>query len=197
MSAAGTLLQCRNDQMVAHGTITGLQLKSGGASKQTHKRLHSRSMSVSYTTVINKQEMLAIGFDAPVLEWKKEMEDHADKLSELKSAKAPLEEMIQKDEHNFTDFLQLKDINERITKLNIEAHPGFQLVGDNIDFTTNPRQFTSESGRKSLHYFNFFAVKNRVSHFPVTVVLFNVENERRKEFEKKGENKQSNYLNEN
>ena len=49
------------------------------------------------------------------------------------------------------------------SKLQSTRHPGFQLVGDNIDFITKPRHQTSEHGKKNLHYFNFLAVKNKVN----------------------------------
>ena len=163
MSAAGTLLQCRNNQMVAHATVTGLQLKSGGATKQTHRRLQSRSMSVSYTSVISKQTMLGVGFDKPVLEWKQRMEEDADRISELENQILPLKAKIENQEHDFREFLEHKKLLQQLDSATRNRDPGYQLVGDNIDFSTNPRQFTTESGRKSLHYFNFLAVKNRVS----------------------------------
>ena len=164
MSAAGTLLQCRNKHMAAHATITGLQLKSGGATKQTHNRLHARSMSVSYTTVLEKQVMLGVGFDKEVRRWKEEMEADTSKIRNLKEQISSLEDIVNKEEHDFRQFLELKNLKAQLETATLEQHPGFQLVGDNIDFSVNPRQFTTEKGRTSLHYFNFLAIKNRVSN---------------------------------
>ena len=74
MSAAGTLLQCRNKDMTAKASIIGLQLKSGGATKQTHHRLHARSLFASYTATITRQEML--GVDGDIKKWKDDIVRH-------------------------------------------------------------------------------------------------------------------------
>lgn len=47
--------------------------------------------------------------------------------------------------------------------------PTFKIVGDNIDKTVRPRQETSDSHTKSLHYFHSYAVKDRVG---VTMLTF-------------------------
>ena len=39
----------------------------------------------------------------------------------------------------------------------------FKLVGDNIDKTVKPREMRMDAQSKSLHYFNAYAVKNRLS----------------------------------
>lgn len=39
---------------------------------------------------------------------------------------------------------------------------GYKLVGDNIDKTVKPRYMRSDRQAQSLHYFHFFAVKDRV-----------------------------------
>ena len=162
MSAAGTLLLCRNKDMTAHATITGLQLKSGGATKFTHKRFHARSLSVSYTTTLQKQESLGIGFDEDVRRWKKEMEEDFERRKECQVHVEMLEHKIAEGSHEFSDVLQWRKLKEESRNLEESRHPGFMLVGDNIDFVTKPRHQTSERGKKDLHYFNFFAVKNKV-----------------------------------
>ena len=40
---------------------------------------------------------------------------------------------------------------------------GFKLVGDNIDRTVKPRYMRVDRQSKSLHYFNVYAVKDRVN----------------------------------
>ena len=163
MSAAGTLLQCRNKDMIAQATITGLQLKSGGATKQTHRRLHARSLSASYLTTIKRQEMLGVGFDQDVKKWKEEVERDAGNLKRCKEELDHLEHKIGEAQHDFQDTLRWRKVHEEYTRLLSTRHPGFQLVGDNIDFVTKPRHQTSERGKKGLHYFNFLAVKNKVN----------------------------------
>ena len=39
---------------------------------------------------------------------------------------------------------------------------GFKIVGDNIDKTVRPRHQTTDSQTQSLHYFNSFAVRDRI-----------------------------------
>lgn len=41
------------------------------------------------------------------------------------------------------------------------SFPSFKIFGDNIDKTVKPREETSESHKKSLHYFHSYAVKDR------------------------------------
>ena len=163
MSAAGTLLKCRSDRMNAHATLTGLQLKSGGATKMTHTRLHRRSMSISYNTVIKKQVLLGVGFDKEVLEWKSQMEKDVEKIRDIRDRIQPLQDRIDQNEHEFSDYLEHKQLLKELKEALINRHPGYQTIGDNIDFSVDPRQFTMDQGRLSLHYFNFLAVKNRVS----------------------------------
>ena len=40
---------------------------------------------------------------------------------------------------------------------------GFKLVGDNIDKNVRPRYHRVDAGTRSLHYFNSYAVKDRIS----------------------------------
>ena len=162
-SSANNLLYCRNKDMNAHATITGLQLKSGGATKQTHRRLHARSLSVSYSTTIKRQEMLGVGFDEDVRQWKAEVEKDVGKLKSYKEELDHLEHKIAEGHHNFHDTIRWRKVSDDYSKLQLLRHPGFQLVGDNIDFVTKPRHQTSEHGKKDLHYFNFLAVKNKVN----------------------------------
>jgi len=44
-------------------------------------------------------------------------------------------------------------------------HPGFIIVGDNIDFSITARHMTTTFQRKEFHLFNSLAIKNRVSAF--------------------------------
>ncbi|XP_072027736.1 LOW QUALITY PROTEIN: uncharacterized protein [Amphiura filiformis] len=143
MSAAGTLLQCRNKDMIAHATITGLQLKSGGATKLTHMRLQARSLDVK--------------------DWKASVENDTLNLRKMNREIGELEAKINQGVHEFPDFLQRNKLLKEKQTLLSNMHPGYQLVGDNIDFTLNPRHQTTEHGKKNIHYFNFLAVKNKVS----------------------------------
>ena len=49
-----------------------------------------------------------------------------------------------------------------------DKHPGFQIVGDNVDVHVNVRHETMAKKAKDMHWFQIYAVKNRVSgeHLP-------------------------------
>ena len=44
-----------------------------------------------------------------------------------------------------------------------ETWPGFKLVGDNIDKTIKPRDMRINNQANSVHYFNFYAVRDRIN----------------------------------
>ena len=163
MTAAGTLLQTRNKDMVAHSTLTGLMLDMGNASKQTQARLQKRKVSIAPSTIKNKQIMLGVGFDSEVLEWKSKIEAERTELRRLVKDAAIIQQKIEQNNHTFQDRLQLKKIEQQLDDIRNNRHPGFKLIGDNIDFSIVSRYWSRQDGRKSIHYFNFLAVLNRVS----------------------------------
>ena len=163
MTAAGTLLQTRNQFMVAHATMTGLLLDVGNASQLCQSRLQARSLSVAPKTIKAKQIQLGIDFDSEVLRWKKQVEEDVIKIHELEEQCRPLRQLIYDQQHTFQDRLKLNTFEKELAQAYLDRHPGYKLVGDNIDFSINPRYFTISEGRKSIHYFNFLAIENRVS----------------------------------
>ena len=48
------------------------------------------------------------------------------------------------------------------------AYPTFKIVGDNIDKYVEPRDMTADAQASTLHYFNMYAVRDRLdtSQFP-------------------------------
>ena len=57
-------------------------------------------------------------------------------------------------------------IGQEISSL--EKHPGFQIIGDNVDVYVKARHERMNSKAKSMHWFQIYAIKNRISgsHFP-------------------------------
>ena len=57
-------------------------------------------------------------------------------------------------------------IGQEISSL--EKHPGFQIIGDNVDMYVKARHERMNSKAKSMHWFQIYAIKNRISgsHFP-------------------------------
>lgn len=121
--------------MNAHQTMTGMILKRGAAGKAVFKRLHARLLCVSYGTILRKQVEYGTDHDKPVKDWKLQIENEA------------------KETH-----LQTEQQSKQV-----EQHPGYKLVGDNVDLLIKPRQSTISDGNKDLHYYNVMAVKNRIS----------------------------------
>ena len=162
MTAAGGLLQCRNSQMTAHATMTGLQLEAGKCTKKTHERLKARSVALASATTKRKQTSLGLDFDKEVKDWKTQIEKEESELRELKIKCQPIRTKIEEGNYTFQDRVNLRKLEETIAEAQACHHPGFKLVGDNIDWNINPRHWTRTAGRRGLHYFNLMAVKNRV-----------------------------------
>lgn len=135
MSAAAILFYSRNMFMNAHQTMTGMILKRGAAAKSVFARLYARSLCVSYKTILRKQVEFGNGHDKPVLDWKCQIE------AETKRRTLPTTQPVEQ----------------------TDQHPGYKLVGDNVDIFIKPRHSTISDGNKDLHYYNCMAVKNRVS----------------------------------
>lgn len=155
LSGASMLLNCRNIWMNSHQTLTGLQLKRGGVTKQAVGRLHARGLCTSYSSILSCQVELGIGFDGPVIEWSNQMSVDKKTEAEMKS-KA----------QNLTAE-ETSDMAEREDKLRQHRetqHPGFKIITDNVDLRISPRQMTMQRGNKDLHYCNAMAVKNKVWH---------------------------------
>ena len=161
MTSAGTLLQARNKNMIAQAT--GLQLDVGNASKLTQMRLQSRCLSIASSTIKTKQVQLGVGFDEQVVQWKKQIESETTEISKLQQSLHKVESVINDNMHTFSDTLNRNRLQEQLGQAKLNRHPGYKLVGDNIDFSISPRYWTREEGRKSIHYFNFLAIENRVS----------------------------------
>lgn len=130
MSAAGVLLNCRNQKLSAIQIMSALQIKRSGAGSKAFARLNHRFLSVSYKTCLNWQNQLGANFDSQVLDWKNQVE------SECK---------------------------EEATSGTPRNHPGYRLVGDNVDIMIKPRQTSIAHASTDLHFFNLMAVKNRIS----------------------------------
>ncbi len=73
---AGTdvLLQTRSKFCNTHGTMSGLQLKCGGANNKTFDRLNNRNLSVSYQTTLRKQRELGKQHDDELRGWAQHVE---------------------------------------------------------------------------------------------------------------------------
>ncbi len=159
MNAIGSLLHCRNRLVNSHQTITGLQLKRGGVSKQAVQRLHARGITVSYETIISRQLSLGRDYDENVKEWSTEMTSNREKEEEIS---ANINFLQVERESGVADQACVQKLKEQLKHQQSSRHPGFKLITDNVDLRITPRQSTMCHGAKDLHYCNSMAVKNKV-----------------------------------
>ena len=116
------------------------------ASQLCQSRLQARSMIVAPKTVKAKQIQLGIDFDAEVLKWKNQVEEDVIKIHELEEQCRPLRQLIYDQQHTFQDRVKLNTFEKELAKAYVDRHPGYKFVGDNIDFSINPRYFTRSEG---------------------------------------------------
>ena len=123
MSAAGVLLNCRSMHMNALQTLTALTLHEGGANNKTFDRLQRRFMSIGHKSLISLQDQLCEGFDSEVRKWQEDVVKES-------AAEAELVDILQKSPDN-------DEAESRLEKLTKTRHPGYMLVGDNVDVKVN------------------------------------------------------------
>ena len=63
---------------------------------------------------------------------------------------------------SFSSLSGSSDDNGGCCGTNTTSLPAFKIVGDNIDKYVKPREMRLDAQSKSMHYFNFYAVKSRV-----------------------------------
>ena len=117
-TAAGILLYCRSQQMNTIQMMTALQLQHGGASQTAMERLHKRFLCVSPNLVTSLQDQFAINFDQEVRVWEAE-------LLKERSVEAEYVSVIGTADHD--------EAVKRLEAFNKLRHPGYALVGDNVD----------------------------------------------------------------
>lgn len=136
MSAPGVLLNCRSQRVIALQIITSLQMKRSGAGSKAFQRLYSRFLATSYKTCLRYQQKLGEGFDKAVLEGKEQQRKTLQTETQSGTNTTPSEKL--------------------------PSHPGYKLVGDNVDIMIRPRTITISHASTDLYYFHLMAVKNRV-----------------------------------
>ena len=142
LTALSVLLHCRNRNVNANAALMSLILKKGGAKKAVFKRLSALHLCVSYNTTLRLQTQMGADFDMPVKMWAEKV--HSDALEERK---------LQ---------VETGDGAEAQTGKKSDTHPGYKVVGDNVDFKAKARHMTLKNQNKDHHMFNTMAVKHRV-----------------------------------
>ncbi|XP_072037402.1 uncharacterized protein [Amphiura filiformis] len=175
MTAASILFNCRSQEMNAHQTLTGLQLKRAGADKKCFERMNVKKLSVVHSVVKKIQFEYGRNHDQAVHEWKKQMKEDKQREMCITSWLQDLEEQTASAVGNFQRQIASKALSVRAPALkqqlddhNSTRHPGFRLVGDNVDLKVKPRYMSTDKQNVDHHHFQHIAVKNRISgmHLP-------------------------------
>ena len=160
MSGAGVILNTRTRFMNAHQMQTALILKQSGAGEKAFRRLSSRFLCVCLNTVDRALDQMCIDYDLPVRNWATEL------INDRKEEERIQKQLTTAEEQN--DNKTAEEVRKKLNEHNEKRHPGFQLVGDNVDMRINVRQMGIGHQNLDLHQFNFLAIKNRVQihHLP-------------------------------
>ena len=160
MTAAGVILHTRNKFMNAHQMLTALILKQGGAGEKAFRRLSSRFLCVGLNTADRALDEMCVDYDLPVRNWAIELINDREEEGRIQQQ---LTTAVEKN-----DKKTAEEVRKKLNEHNEKRHPGFQLVGDNVDMRINVRQMGIGHQNLDLHHFNFLAIKNRVQihHLP-------------------------------
>ena len=125
---------------------------------------------------VNKAlDILGVGFDLPLHNWKEEINGHLEKHSQLKQAKTEIEtrkeELEQEaDMGHVVHQLEAEKtaLDGEIEKLMEEQPKSFSIVLDNVDIRVLASDMTSDNQNKDYHWCNHNAYRDRVNptHLP-------------------------------
>lgn len=167
VTAAATLLKCRNNRINKIQSMNSIILRRGGANKMAFKRMNARFITTSYKKVLELQSDLGEKHDEKVYEWGKSYAQQLACASEATTATervdlfAQQNSMIVDDANNENEAPLVREQLSLIRKENIT---GFSLVGDNVDIRNKARHYSRTHGDKDHHMFHLMAVKHRVPY---------------------------------
>ena len=152
VSGTGVLLQTRSKFTNAAGLHNALILKRGGASEKTFRRLNDKGLTVSYKTVLRTQKKIGLDHNREAITWAHQV--YVDSIKEKELAHTVGECSNEQEQ---------AQAKEALATFQDQRHPGFKLVGDNVDIGQKARQLSKSHKNPDHHFFNHAAVKNRVS----------------------------------
>ena len=125
---------------------------------------------------INKAlDLLGVGFDLPLHNWKEEINGHLEKHSQVKQAKTEIESRKEEFEQqaDMGDAVHQLEaakttLDGKIEKLPEEQPKSFSIVLDNVDLRVLASDMTSDNQNKDYHWCNHNAYRDRVNptHLP-------------------------------
>ena len=168
LAAAAVILKTRNKNMNAYQTMISFALKQGGAGEKTFRRLHALGMCDSYQVLSHKLDQYSVGYDEPLQRWQEEMLCDAEQEREILKNLADLTGQIA----DGGDLLVLEPLkhklDSKLAEFQVTRHPGYQVVGDNVDMRILVRFMLMMAQDREIHHFNHLAIMNRVNahHLP-------------------------------
>ncbi|XP_060583148.1 uncharacterized protein LOC132739445, partial [Ruditapes philippinarum] len=132
--------------------VISVVLKRGGAKKRLFNSLSNLNICMSYRSTNTLFKSFGKDFDLKLKEWKN--------LVELDTE---MERKLCKNLSQTDNTLQKETLQAELNKHKSSMHPGYQFVGDNVDFIVKVRHMSSRNQNKDHHLFNCVAYKNRLS----------------------------------
>jgi hypothetical protein len=153
LSAAATLINVNNREMSALHYIQSFILLKGGAKKSAFTRLNAMKSCMSYYSTMDKANEFAAQADVQHSKWKSIVWD--DRIREL--------EIMNALDNFGEDSIETRSrLENELTTLRNGMHPGYYIVGDNVDMRTHVRHQRLGYTDLDAHMFQLVAYENRV-----------------------------------
>ena len=167
VTAAATLLKCRNNKINKIQSINSIILRRGGANKMAFKRMNAPFITTSYKKALELQLDLGEQHDEKVYEWGKSYAEQLASGSEPSTVPEGVDLLAQQDSMIVEDDSnegQAHLDREQLSLIRKEKVTGFSLVGDNVDIRNKARHYSRTHGDKDHYMFHLMAVKHRVPY---------------------------------
>ena len=134
--------------------IVSIAIKRGGAKKRLFKTLSQLNLCVSYRTTARLFQSFGRDFDTNLVSWKKAVEEDV-----------ATEKRLQDQISSVTTEVEKGTLTAELNSHRDGMHPGYQFVGDNVDFIVKVRHMSSKHQNKDHHLFQCVSYKNRLAGY--------------------------------
>jgi hypothetical protein len=157
ISAACTLISVYNREMSALAYINSIILLKGGAKKSALSRLNATKICMSYQATLDKASEIPDNTDIKLKDWQTLVFDDRAREKNVMDEISNLQEL-----EDTGAILTIADLNTQLQCLRLGMHPGYYIVGDNVDMRTHARYHRLSNHDQDAHMFQMAAYKNRV-----------------------------------
>jgi hypothetical protein len=162
VSAGCKLLHIYNRDLSAFQDLQSISLLRGGGKNFLFKRQLAIGDCTSYQTTLDRASKFGDLWNVKLLDWKEQIEKQTSSEMEIKREIEHVQ-LLSK-ECDPASILYLGKLKDRLTDLQRYVHPGFSVVGDNVDLRTHARHTTRTYKDRDEHMFQLNAVKNRIAN---------------------------------